>query len=188
MKNVRSKISKIVLSIILTGAVGCSNDNTEVGNLEVESLSFEFSHFKENFPQHFQKIESSKIQYGQSSSIQGKGNEDGATFPIVDGDNVIGRYLGLSDQSTAIYFDFENYEESISVYDVNNPDFQRTYYAEYDAKTNSYIYNDLGNKGWCEVSCTLGAMAIAASDGPAPFMDYLAVAYGIACLADCAQN
>ncbi len=59
----------------------------------------------------------------------------------------------------------------------------------YDPKTDSYLIANSSNatNGWCEVACTLGAMAIAASDGPVPIMDALAIAYGIACLADC-QN
>ena len=44
-----------------------------------------------------------------------------------------------------------------------------------------------GNGFWCKASWTIGAMAIAASDGPSPLMDVLAIAYQVACLADCEQ-
>jgi len=40
---------------------------------------------------------------------------------------------------------------------------------------------------WCKVSCTVGAMAIAASDGPSPLMDILAIAYQVSCLAACIE-
>ena len=32
-----------------------------------------------------------------------------------------------------------------------------------------------GNGFWCKASWTIGAMAIAASDGPSPLMDVLAI-------------
>jgi len=38
---------------------------------------------------------------------------------------------------------------------------------------------------WCGVNCTVVAMVIAASDGPAPLMDILAISYQVSCLAQC---
>ncbi|MEC5394891.1 hypothetical protein [Bergeyella sp. RCAD1439] len=38
---------------------------------------------------------------------------------------------------------------------------------------------------WCKAACTAAALAMIAADGPSPVMDAIAVAYQIACVANC---
>jgi hypothetical protein len=172
--------------------ISCSTENTLTNNLD-ENLVIQktiqndvnryTTTFRDNFSDLSDKIGENYIQY-KYSELSNKNKEiQGLTFPIIDKNEVIGRYVGLTDESNVIYIDFENYKESITIYDVNNPSKFITVNTVYDSKTDTYTISP--NKSWCEASCTLGAIAIAASDGPAPFMDYLAVAYLISCMQDC---
>lgn len=177
-------MKKIIFSFLSVLFIISCTTNDELKDESNIDLSKLFSVFKKNFPSEFSKIAVDNIQYAEAIDLRVA--TQGVTYPIMSGNMVIGRYFGLEDQSRAIYFDFTHYTEYITVRDVNNPSYSIERETIYDPQTNSYIVGDI--RGWCEVSCTLGAMAIAASDGPSPLMDILAISYGTTCILGCPQQ
>lgn len=117
---------------------------------------------------------------GNSSGI-------GFTVPVIIDDNVTGRYVGLNDESAGIYIDFTDFKNEITVYDANEPTNFQVYSMVFNPENSTYEPSTLKSStgALCGTLCALGAIAIASSDGPAPFMDALAVTYAVACLAEC---
>ncbi len=70
----------------------------------------------------------------------------------------------------------QDYTETVTIYDVNNSSFVENVKMVYDPERKMYIPVNLksANGFWCGLSCGLGTIAIAASDGPTPLMDILA--------------
>lgn len=199
MNKLKSTVFALVaitsLTVFLTSCekdlVQISESNGEVFNETLESIQNldeqNLSAFKSSFPS---LIEKAEFNYTQNVSVPNKMNKkeeiEGTTFPVMNEQEVIGRYLGLNDESAAIYIDFSDYQNQITIYDVNNPTKFEVVETVFDSKTNSYLPVQKYSKNtWCKASCYIGSMAIAASDGPAPFMDVLAVSYGITCIAAC---
>jgi len=175
------KVLFLLLTVII---VSCQTDN--------EELNSEFSKFKTNFPELASKINYDNVQTNSNNkTAKSENNVDGTTFPVMDDNEVIGRYLGTNDESVALYMDFTDYTNKITIYDVNNPTNKQEFEMIYNSETGNYepVKTDVSSRGfWCSASCALGVIAIAASDGPAPLMDYLAVAYGVACLQACKES
>ncbi len=188
--NTNENYNKNVLGLLILTLlfVGCNSVKEE---LIVQSVDTEFATFKSTFPHLSNKISIANIQKGEDVVRNSKSSSrsiSGVTFPIIDNEEVIGRYIGLSDESSAIYIDFSDYTNKVTVYNVNDPSVFETFEMIYNPVNGKYEPSYIGMKGfWCAASCTIGAIAIAASDGPSPLMDFLAISFQIACLADCAE-
>ncbi|WGK64415.1 hypothetical protein [Croceiramulus getboli] len=179
-----TKTSVTFILIIMTLCTSCSKE--EVLNLSTYSTT----KFEKNFP-----VESSLARYDHlqeySSESIGKSSPDfkGVTFPIVQDNQVIGRYIGLESELSAIYIDFSDYTNKILVINVLEPETHIYLDMILDPVSGNYVPVLPTEKGfWCSAACAIGAIAIASSDGPAPIMDALAISYSIACLADCASE
>lgn len=177
------------LSIILFNSC-----QTEENNPIEQLVDSEFAKFKIAFPDLVPKININNIQKTNSKNndrAKSESNISGVTFPVMENDEVIGRYFGLSDESSAIYLDFSNYTDYVKVYDVNDPSSFAVINMVYNKNTGEYepASQNSFNKSyfWCDLSCTVGALAIAASDGPVPLMDVLAISYQITCMAACRE-
>jgi hypothetical protein len=176
------------LFILATIFVSC---NSEKEDIAINSIDNEIVTFKSNFPHLSNKISTANIQKVgevEKNSKSSQASISGITFPIIENEEVIGRYIGLSDESSAIYIDFSDYTNKVTVYNVIDPSVFETFQMIYNPENGNYEPSYFGEKGfWCGASCTIGAIAIAASDGPSPLMDFLAISFQIACLADCAE-
>jgi hypothetical protein len=146
-----------------------------------------FKVFKTNFPNLSSKIGLNNIQKVDIDIVTTKETSTkGVTFPVIDNNIVIGRYIGLSDESKGIYFDLSDYTKKIIAYDANNPSVHLVINMIYNPTNGNYEPSLSSMKSyWCEIGCCLGAMAIAASDGPSPLMDILAASYCAACILEC---
>ena len=183
-----SLLAILTLSVFLTS---CRKILEEVQPVTQE-LTFEqkTSVFKANFPEEYSNISLNNIQEVESSLTNANTIENGITVPIEENNQIIGRYIGLTDQSASVYLDFSDYENTVRVYNVNNPSQFEDFQMAYNYNTNNYepIRANGGGGFWCEVGCVLSAITISGLDGPFPFMDILAVAYEVACIADCADK
>ena len=157
---------------------------------EMEHNEQRLSIFQMNFPNEYKNL---KLEYLQNT-IETKSSEIspslGISIPVIINNEVVGRYVGLVNQSAAIYIDFTDYKNEIIVYDVIDPTRFQVFKMKYDAERDVYepIVLKSTNDALCGALCALGAIAIAASDGPAPFMDALAITYAATCLAACVAN
>jgi hypothetical protein len=188
MKNLKIKLivmSGLFLSFLFNS---CETENSDTMEQTTES---EFLNFKTAFPDLESKINYTYIQKTSSNSnASPKGNLEGVTFPVTNNEEVIGRYIGTADEISAIYIDFSDYKNKITVYDVNDPSKSENFIMILDEATNIYspeINSDSGKGFWCDAQCTIAAIAIAASDGPSPLMDILAISFQITCLAACRE-
>jgi len=185
MKNFKF-LALLILSVSLL-TISCQSEDD---NLSEQSVPSEFTTFKTAFPELITKISYENVQktnFNKNGAAKSKNRADGVTFPIMDNNKVVGRYIGLSDESTSLYIDFSNYENKIVIYNVNDPSEFETLNTVYNSDTDKYEV-DLSayrSRFWCGVRCTVAALAIAAADGPSPLMDILAVAYQVSCLAEC---
>ncbi|MCV6631028.1 MAG: hypothetical protein OIF50_14340 [Flavobacteriaceae bacterium] len=162
----------LTLSITL---ISCNKDSNPSEQIEDNSIS----NFENNFISEFQAKDLSYLQKVDHSFL---------TFPTIKNGMVIGRYIEYSDEE-ALYFDLSNYKKEVIVYNVFNKNEFQIIPTTLDLKTKSYkLDSSLARGGfWCKAACYIGAAAIAASDGPAPLMDALAVSYGITCIAACIE-
>ena len=196
MNNFKIKLPVIItlfFSIILFNS--CETENNDI--LE-QSVDNEFAKFKSAFPDLSSKISLKNIQKVNIASALSKSiNSDieGVTFPLIDNDFVIGRYIGLVDESIGMYIDFSDYTNKITFHDVNGIESPQVFEMVLDLSTNTYkpvIELDYQNRGWrywvCAGGCTAVSVAISLVDGPAPLMDILAIAYQLDCVLSCAEN
>jgi hypothetical protein len=176
------KIS-LFLSIILILSSSCSNIKLD------DKFKEDYEVFKASFPAYAEKISYEHVQIVDvSKQFKSTASQVVVTFPVMQDNEVIGRYYGTEDETVAYYIDFSNYKNSITIYDVNDPELFQTINMIYDPESGLYVpeYSDF-KVTWCEVSCLIGAVAIASSDGPSPLMDILAVSYEISCILACKQ-
>tara|TARA_R110000868_G_C10938104_1_gene766845 strand:- start:2380 stop:2922 length:543 start_codon:yes stop_codon:yes gene_type:complete len=179
----RISIAKIVFCSILFINFSCNNDNPLV--IEENDMSNAMLSFKNNFPSEYVNLSIENKQVIKN----GSNNLSAIFIPVIDKGIVIGRFFEHSD-GEAYYYDLSDYKNQVVTYDVINPKSMQIIGMKLDLNSQSYKPDFSTSKGsfWCKASCTLGAMAIAASDGPVPVMDVLAVAYATACLIDCEVN
>lgn len=189
LKTIKMKKTTIIttmMGLLILILISCNSKRDEVFD---QLSSVEFSEFKTNFPNLSSKISFNDIQKVVINSDNTKTTSNmGVTFPVIDNKTVIGRYIGLSDETKGVYFDLSNYTNQITAYDVHNPSNYLVIQMTYNPDNDKYepSLNNLKSY-WCEISCCLGAMAIAASDGPSPLMDILAATYCATCIAECNQ-
>lgn len=180
-------LAMVVVSVCLTS---CGKEdvaqNTGVDLSAVESLD----EFRQQFPTEYANLETDNIQDKDGNfvtSLENFNALDFYTIPVITNGQVTGRIF--SNSGSIQYHDFTNYTKEIGVSNVtkNQPVTSTMFSTIYDSERNAYIVDatDVELRGWCEAACYLGVAAIAASDGPGPVMDALALAYGIACIADC---
>lgn len=156
---------------------------------EFELFEENLSAFKNNFPCEYENINYNYLQELNSDSLKSSDtiDEDGIIFPVMEDDKVVGRYIGLLNQLSAVYIDMTDYTNTITIYDVNNPDLSQKFDMIYNPEKDIYepVVLKSATGFWCGVACGLGTVAIAATDGPSPLMDVLAASYAVSCLASC---
>ncbi|MHA7830598.1 MAG: hypothetical protein ACX93O_05830 [Flagellimonas sp.] len=186
------KKSYSIFLILATILASCTEDPDTV---DLQTVNSRFTVFKEAFPELAKNINTDYLQdfssYREKPNLTGKGDAteiDAITFPVMKEEKVIGRYYGLVDESSAIYIDYSDYQNKIVIYDVNNPSAFQTLKPDLKSKFGGYTTETTSKGGLCAVGCGLAAAAIIASDGPAPFMDFVAVSYLAVCLADCEES
>ncbi|WP_321348721.1 hypothetical protein [uncultured Draconibacterium sp.] len=186
------KLSIRFFIVVISFAIFISCDKDGAG--VVENNKFYDSNltlFKSNFLVEYEGIDYSNIQDVNSvlTKSSSDSNYEAITFPVMYDGKIVGRYIGLKDQTSAIYIDMSDYTKTITVYNVINPEQYEVVGMVYDSFDDTYIPNTLKSASgfWCGVACGLGTVAIAASDGPVPVMDVLAASYAVACLASCLE-
>lgn len=184
MKTYRFEL--IIMIFITSFFVGCNKEinETEERNPYEDKLTI----FKKNFPCEYENINFDYLQELKSTKSSGS-IANFITFPVIEDGKVIGRYIGFTDQSCAVYIDMKDYTNTVTVYDAINPSLHETVSMVYDSEKGIYIPVRLksANGFLCSTLCAIGTIAIAASDGPVPVMDALAATYAIACLAQCLE-
>lgn len=114
-------MKKINLFTVLAMAVtliivSCQSNNDE------DVLNSEFSKFKTNFPELASKINYVNVQKTNNDyAAKSENTIDGVTFPVMNNNKVIGRYIGTTDEKSSVYIDFSDYTNKITIYDVNDP-------------------------------------------------------------------
>ena len=187
MKRLQTVSILLMLFIASLAFTNCSNNQTQ--NLEEVSLenSANFKNLKANFIEDYYNIilsskkviTPSKFQENQFTiyEISNKKNKDKSY------------YIEFNDKSFFVKGD--------RAYNTETPDlyleFKRDEKGRIDfEKNNSFEYRNRSGCSWryglCAVGCGAAGMAIASSDGPAPFMDALAVAYVTECGWSCAEK
>jgi len=164
---------------------------------------------QERFPNHFKNVdlESYRKTYAPLVGEDGKQYSEilADSYEIKDNERVYGYFYNSSSFTTLVLFN-EEWNE-LTVFNLKNDDsleFERIVSGTGDIqlfdKTNNVLLeksinpvsfgpNTCGYKLMlCAAGCTLGALAIAASDGPLPIMDALAVSFYIVCNTGCAVD
>jgi len=183
------KIFKIIISASLLCLLSLISCNRSDDQFVEKTTPLEFKVFKNNFPHlssmfNVDYIQTADLDLGTYKSSQT--TIKGVTFPIIEDNKVIGRYIGISDESKGVYLDYSDYTNKIVAYDANNPSFNKTFRMVYNQDNQNYEPVLNGTKSyWCEITCCLGALAISAGDGPAPVMDIIALAFFTSCMIDC---
>lgn len=182
-------------SILLIIAIILFSCTENIDTVDQQTIDPKFTVFKESFPRLANNMNTDYLQdfsgYRENPSLLSEGEAteiEAITFPIMEEEKVIGRYYGLVDESSAIYIDYSDYQNKITIYDVNNPSAFETLKPDLKSKFGGYTTESTSKGGLCAVGCGLAAAAIIASDGPAPFMDLVAVSYLAVCLADCEES
>jgi len=105
---------------------------------EKEHNEQRLSIFQMNFPNEYKNL---KLEYLQNT-IETKSSEIspslGISVPVIINNEVVGRYVGLVNQSAAIYIDFTDYKNEIIVYDVIDPTRFQVFKMKYDAERDVY--------------------------------------------------
>lgn len=149
---------------------------------------------KRHFPNMYNGLFYKDIQIGRSNAdpLARSASDSLVTLPVIVNNEVIGRYF--EHLSYGFLLDFTKYQSEITVFDVSSGELIAVYHAVFDEETNSYRY-ELGPDArinWrysaCVAYCGVQGLVVAGVDGPSPAMDALAIAYLVACSADCAAN
>lgn len=200
MMNIKQSLSLFFSISILFSFNSCSDEQFEEANFNQNTLDI----FAKNFPDQYEKLDYSSFREGKVDNIE---NEKGEvihigiyykSIDIVDKGVLLGSIVEIDGQShyvekkskTMIYNNLENLTKKIK-FDLVQKDKNSNYQIpDFDSLQSSYIYAKSDCNSWsnyvCAAGCTIASIAIAASDGPSPFMDILAVAYQGTCLAGCA--
>lgn len=176
----RKFINLLFVGFTLSILSSCFHEDSV--NMPENDLSAAMLTFKSNFPSEYQSlfIQNKQILESENKSIVA------TSIPVIVNGVVKGRFFEYSD-GESFYYDLSNYKKQVTIYNTFYSKSFQSVGMKLDLKTQAYIPDLTTACGsfWCKASCTLGAMAIAASDGPVSLMDALAFAYGIACLVDC---
>jgi hypothetical protein len=149
---------------------------------------------KRHFPNMYNGLSFKNIQIGrvEANPLARSASDSLVTLPVIDNNKVIGRYF--EHLSNGFLLDFTNYQSEVTVYDVSSGELIAVYHAVFDEETNSYRYEISTDAriNWrysaCVAFCGVQGLVVAGVDGPSPAMDALAIAYLVACSADCAAN
>jgi hypothetical protein len=199
---------KRLSKVLLFGAIIFLFQNcTLEENLQIYSFNTTeaLKNFEKNLPLEFSYLDFSKAQ---SYFIDEKGKllftskkeNNYLTIPAIKNGKVIGRFIGFKEDG--IYIDLKNYHREIVGINVSNLDSRLTaktffdeknqnYFPVFDSNSESQRINGCGNQlgyNLCLATCAISAIAIAASDGPSPFMDIVAVSYTATCILNCAVS
>ncbi len=196
MKILKNYISILVILLTVINVNAQKNDDlfTQGGTIIIDTTNPRNStiptldDFRTNFPTLYKNLDTRFIQNAKGDRVTSLSELSRIvyfTLPAVKKGEVVGRLF--SHNGNVQYLDLKNYKKVIDVSIVSGGGLS-TFSAvtKLDTRKNVYTVN-VQNRGWCEVSCAIGTIAIAASDGPSPLMDILAVAYAVSCLNDCAN-
>jgi len=199
MKNQSLKKKKLnqFLTLLLSSVfmLSCSeNDNKNIESIDLNSgmnkRTINDLRDKINFYYGYE------IDFGVEKYLS---NESINTIELIKDGVVVGYLLennnnygigNISISNKILYFDI--LKEVEFPFDlVYNDDFDTVLPSFNDDFFDYEIYSDnrcQGNLMLCATGCTLGALGIAASDGPLPFMDVVAASFYISCNAGCALS
>lgn len=192
MKNLKNFILITVVASLIVLSCQTESDFNEKPLL-TESLKT----FQKEFSKEFNLIDwNSKTNYNLSDSNKDIPNIDFTMIKINESDSY---YVEFEEKG--FYVNVSNSNKKIDIYKVNDSNkFVTIPYKKNellpDLNSNSiflYVNDNLHAKSWwrytlCVTACTGVALAIAGTDGPAPFMDILAVAYQIQCGLECSDK
>lgn len=168
--------------------VSCSQDSIVKKSSQQEKVIPVFSTFNENFPYLAKNIDYNYLQkVGDSKKSSGASNPEAFAAPVIKDGVVLGRYVGLANGKNAMYIDYSDYKNSITIYDVNNPENYKTLPTRLNEETGVYEVIQSTKGFCCGAACGFGTVAIMATDGSLPFMDIIAVGFANSCLANCAS-
>jgi len=185
------QILKLTLGILLSISLfSCSSDETiDNSKLDLSKLK-SLNEFEQQFPTEYSKLETGNMQDREGyiiKSLEKFNSQDYFTMPILENNIVVGRIF--SNKGDVQYLDLKNYKKEITIsyFSKEKNNLTATFPMIYDKKIEAYIVdNSYSQKiSWCEWSCYLGVAAMAISDGPAPIMDIIAIAYGVTCIEGC---
>lgn len=174
--------------------------------------------FKTNFSNDFEKLDFSKTQLyavSPNGTVEPttKENANFQTIPVIENGKVVGRFIEINENG--IFVDYRNYKSNIKAFNVRKPDENIVAVTKLDMAKGIYVpefhfpapsqrqstnnlrtgsVSDVGpckdptGFNLCNAGCALSALAIAASDGPLPAMDILAVSYMATCTAGCGYS
>ena len=197
-------MKKIVVLLLTVLLFSCSLQ--ESLNPIIEPIP-ELAMLQERFPNHFENVDLESYRKTLAPLV-GEGGQQYSeiladSYEIKNNDHVYGYFYNSSSFTTLVLFNQEWNE--LSVFNLKNDsslDFERIVAGTgviqlFDKTNNVLLENSInpiifasGGCGYrlmlCAAGCTLASIAIAASDGPLPFMDALAVSFYIVCNGECA--
>ncbi len=187
MKNFKKIVSVCTLALVMLVSFNVNAQDLKENTIILKSIS-SLNNFKEQYPKEYNLLNTEYIQNDEGiieSSNELKGLNY-FTIPTMIDNNVVGRLLYYNGETQ--YIDFSNYKNEVIIHIITKDKIKSsvTIPMVYNSKNDVYEISGYQNRGWlCGVGCTLATMAIIASDGPAPLMDIIAVAYYAVCMADC---
>lgn len=201
MKNLCMKFSTVILLIFLV--CSCNSDNEDNNFDSQEASSDNISPLARVTFDDVNDVFKQNISYGEVKSVRFEFsdyfftevlNSNGIVIGYVDENE--GKY-GVSDISSSYihrYVDLKNQKEYI--FDLNHSQTYNTIVPDFELFTNNQVNvmvtsgdnRCMGNFMLCSATASLAAIAIAASDGPLPFMDALAVSTFITANGLCVSN
>lgn len=196
------KFITVILLIFLICSCNSDNEDKNFDSQEVSSDNIS-PLARITFDNDVKEVFKQDISYGEIRSLRFESNDyfftevlnsNGIVIGYVDENE--GKY-GVSDISSSYihrYVDLKNQKEYI--FDLNHSHTYNIIIPDFELFTNNQV-NDMvtsgdnrcmGNFMLCTATASLAAIAIAASDGPLPFMDALAVTTFITANALCVSN
>lgn len=199
------KLSILLLSVGLLTLNSCSEDENILDETIKNQLTENLKIFKNNFESEFKNLNFDSKKSGTITAINEKGNKEDlgigyTSIEITLDGKVSGYYIEIEGEGHYIDLGSNN---KINHFYVNNPkeklEFELTQNDELGYKLPNFTKIHISNLSnvqakcdndaaatACVVTCGISAGAIALSDGPAPFMDVLAVSYFGSCTTGCA--
>lgn len=196
MKHLKQIVSVITLALIMLASGNVDAQDKKMtepvksgpiislaGNLTYPTLR----EFSKQYPKEYKNINVNFIQNSKGNVIKSIEELSKITYftaPIIENSKVVGRIVFT--KGDLVYLDYQNYKKNINtVLFKKNKTVVKLSLKTLLSK-NKYKVNISQSKiNWCAIQCTIAAVAIAASDGPSPLMDILAISFQISCLASC---
>lgn len=194
MKSIKQIITIVAIAIFMF--TSCSK-NEQIDVLQDESISLKsitnLNDFKAEYPKEYNLLNVEFIQ-NDKGIIKTQAELKDLNFftiPAIVNDNVVGRLLYYNGEIQ--YVDYTNFKNEVSIITFSKDKLKSSVMLPtiYNSVNDTYevsLYQNKASGFLCGVGCTLATMAIIASDGPAPLMDIIALAYYSVCMAECAKE